>query len=67
MNIELRFLQKAIEDKNYVNFTYKGKIYKKIKPLKLLEKNNTYFIETNEMRFEFNLIKKLLVLRNKFD
>lgn len=67
MNIELRFLQKAIEDKNYVNFTYKEKIYKKIKPLKLLEKNNTYFIETNEMRFEFNLIKKLLVLRNKFD
>ena len=31
MNIELRFLQKAIEDKNYVNFTYKRKIYKKIK------------------------------------
>ena len=37
MNIEFRFLQKAIEDKNYVSFSYENKSYKNIKPLKLDE------------------------------
>ena len=28
MNIEFRFLQKAIVDKNYISFTYENKNYK---------------------------------------
>ena len=55
MNIELRFLQKAIEDKNYINFTYKGKKYEKIKASTL-----------EEMNFDFKLIKNLIILKNKF-
>ena len=48
MNIEFRFLQKAIEDKNYVSFSYENKSYKNIKPLKLDETlkiftNNGFF------------------------
>ena len=35
MNIEFRFLQKAIIDKNYISFNYENKSLKKIKPLKL--------------------------------
>ena len=55
MNIELRFLEKAIKDKNYISFTYKGKKYEKIKSSKL-----------KEMNFELKLIKKLIILKNKF-
>ena len=39
MNVEFRFLQKAIADKNYISFTYENQSYKNIKPLKL-DKNN---------------------------
>ena len=56
MHIELRFLQKAIEDKNYINFTYNGKKYQKIEPLKLQEINSSYFLYTKGMDFEFKLI-----------
>lgn len=65
MNIELR-LQKAIEDKNYINFTYKSKKYQKIKPIKLQELNSLYFLHTKEANFEFKLIKNLLILKDKF-
>lgn len=39
MNIELRFLQKAITDKNYISFNYENQSYKNVKPLKLDEQN----------------------------
>jgi hypothetical protein len=55
MDIQLRFLQKAIEDKNYVSFTYKGKRYEKIKAS-----------EIKKLNFDFKLIKNLVILKNKF-
>ena len=67
MNIELRFLQKAIEDKNYINFTYKNKKYQKLKPLKLEELNSSYLLHTKEIDFEFKLIKNLIILKDKFN
>ena len=63
MNIEFRFLQKAIEDKNYVSFSYENKSYKNIKPLKLDE---TLKLFTSNGFFEFEKIKKLVVLKEKF-
>lgn len=44
MNIEFRFLQKAIVDKNYISFTYENKNYKNIKALKLDEKTKFFVI-----------------------
>ena len=63
MNIEFRFLQKAIEDKNYVSFSYENKSYKNIKPLKLDE---TLKLFTNNGFFELKKNKKLVVLKEKF-
>lgn len=65
MNIELRFLQKAIEDKNYISFTYKNKKYIKIRPLKLITKN-TYVLKTSLKDFNFGLITKIQILKEKF-
>ena len=65
MNIELRFLKKAIEDKNYISFTYNNKKYMRIKPLKLIMKDN-YLLKTNSEDFDFELITKLQILREKF-
>lgn len=56
MNIQLRFLQKAIEDKNYISFTYKGKKYQRIEAIKF-----------QEMDFEFKLIKNLIILKDKYN
>mgnify|MGYP001161442234 CR=1 FL=1 len=55
MDIQLRFLQKAINDKNYVSFTYKGKKYEMIKASKI-----------EEMELNFKLIKNLIILKNKY-
>ena len=63
MNIEFRFLQKAIADKNYINFTYENKSYKNVKPLKLDEQNR---VHCDKGIFEFEKIAKLVVLRGKF-
>ena len=63
MNIEFRFLQKAIADKNYISFTYEDKSYKNIKPLKHKKKN---IIHCDKGLFEFERIKKLQILKNKF-
>ena len=56
MNIELRFLQKAIVDKNYISFSYENKSYKNIKPLKLDENNKLF---SDKGVFEFGKMKKL--------
>lgn len=63
MNIEYRFLQKAIADKNYVCFSYENKSYKNVKPLKLDDENK---LLSDKGVFEFVKIKKLVVLRERF-
>jgi hypothetical protein len=63
MNIEYKFLQKAINDKNYISFSYENKSYKNIKPLKIDNENRLY---SDKGVFEFEKIKKLVVLREKF-
>lgn len=63
MNIELRFLQKAIADKNYISFNYENQSFKKVKPLKLDEQNR---VHCDKGIFEFGKIGKLVVLRDKF-
>lgn len=63
MNIEFRFLQKAIEDKNYVSFSYENKNFKNIKPLKL---DGDYKLYSDKGIFEFAKIKKLVVLKERF-
>lgn len=63
MNIEYKFLQKAIVDKNYVCFSYENKNYKNIKPLKL---NNENRLTSDKGSFEFGKIRKLVVLKDKF-
>ena len=64
MNIEFRFLQKAIADKNYICFTYKNQSFKNLKPLKLDSENNKLFSDKGV--FEFGKIGKLVVLRERF-
>lgn len=63
MNIEYRFLQKAIADKNYVCFSYENKSYKNVKPLKLDDENR---LHSDKGVFEFVKIGKLVVLRERF-
>lgn len=62
MNIEQRFLQKAIEDRNLISFTYEGKSYKGVRPLIMSDKK----ITCNVGDFEISKIKKLTVLKEKF-
>jgi len=66
MNIELRFLEKAIEDKNYISFFYENKSIKKIKPLKLIVKEDLYFLHTQDKVFEYKKITKLQILKERF-
>ncbi|WP_368031446.1 hypothetical protein [Arcobacter sp. s6] len=63
MNIEFRFLQKAIIDKNYISFNYENKSLKKIKPLKLNIDNKLY---SDKGIFEFERIRNLQILKDKF-
>ena len=66
MNIELKFLQKAIQDKNYVSFSYKEKKYTRVEPIKLLEKENEYILYSKENSFKFSFIKKIKILKERF-
>jgi len=66
MNIELRFLQKAIEDKNYISFTYENQKFAKIKPLELIEKEGDYTLKTHNKNYYFKKIKKLQILKERF-
>lgn len=63
MNIELRFLQKAIADKNYISFNYENQNFKSVKPLKIDEQNR---VHCDKGVFEFGKIGKLVVLRDRF-
>ena len=62
MNIEFRFLQKAIENKNFICFTYENKRYNNIAVLKLDENNQ---LISHKGIFEFEKISKLVVLKEK--
>jgi len=64
MNIQERFLQKAIEDKNYISFTYLGKKYKKVQALSIVKRDNTSFLETKDKSFQINIINKLIILKD---
>lgn len=66
MNIELRFLQKAVLDKNYINFTYDKQKLKKIKPLKLTQKESNYYLHTKVSIYEFDKIKNIQISKEKF-
>ena len=63
MNIEFRFLQKAIVDKNYISFNYENKSLKNIKPLRIDEKN---ILHSDKGIFEFEKIRNLQILKDKF-
>jgi hypothetical protein len=63
MNIEFRFLQKAIADKNYICFSYQEKSYKNIKALKIDEQNR---VHCDKGIFEFEKISKLKILKDRF-
>ena len=62
MNVEFRFLQKAIEDKNYVSFSYENKSYKKVNPLKISDD----IVKCDVGEFEISKLRKLTVLRERF-
>ncbi len=66
MNIELRFLQKAVEDRNYVSFSYNNEKFTKIKPLKISLLDDIYVLRTDIKEFEFNKISNIKILKNKF-
>ena len=63
MNIEFRFLQKAIVDKNYISFSYENKNYKNIKALKLDNENKVF---CDKGVFVFEKISKLKILKDRF-
>jgi hypothetical protein len=62
MNIEFRFIQKAIEDKNFICFTYENKRYNNIGVLKLDENNQ---LISHKGIFKFEKISQLVVLKEK--
>lgn len=61
MTIEQRFLQKAVEDKNYISFSHEGKSYKKVKPLKI-EDN---ILHSDSGKFEIGKLSKLIILKER--
>ncbi len=63
MNIEFRFLQKAIQDRNYISFNYENKSFRSIKPLKVDDKN---ILHSDKGVFEFEKIRNLQILKDKF-
>lgn len=66
MNIELRFLQKAIEDKNCISFYYNQKAYASMQPKELKKQNDGFILVTTKGEFELEEIKKLTVLKERF-
>jgi len=66
MNIELRFLQKAIEDKNFIAFSYENQKLSRLKPLELREEEGALVLITDKNHFYFDKIKKLKILKERF-
>lgn len=62
MNIEQRFLLKAMEDRNFVCFMYETKSFKNVKVLKF--ENNLVYTENGN--FEIEKIKTIVILKDRF-
>jgi len=62
MNIEHRFLQKAIDDRNYISFSYEKEHYCNIKAKALTSE----ILTTNKGTFEFKKLSKITVLKQKY-
>ncbi|MCJ8327914.1 MAG: hypothetical protein MJK08_12540 [Campylobacterales bacterium] len=63
MNIEYKFLEKAINDKNFISFFYENKKYTNIKASKL----ENYSLTTSNGIFDFNKMKKIKILKERFN
>lgn len=62
MNIEERFILKAIEERNYISFMYENRSFQRLKPLKL----HNHIVHTDRGTFEKEKLKKLTVLKERF-
>ncbi len=62
MNIEQRFLQKALEDKNYISFSHERTIYKKVKPLKI----EARILYSDSGKFELDKISNIKISKEQF-
>ena len=62
MNIEQRFLLKAMEDKNFVCFNYEDKSFKDVKVLKFEDG----LVYTDNGNFELEKIMKVVILKDRF-
>ena len=62
MNIEHRFLLKAMEDKNCVCFMYEKESFKSVKILKF----ENGLIYTDCGNFEIEKVRKVVVLKDRF-
>jgi len=62
MNIELRFLQKAFTDENYISFSFKNKSYNDVKILNI---KDTIFTSDAGI-FDINKITKLIILKQRY-
>ena len=63
MNIQYKFLEKAISDKNFIAFFYENKKYTNIKASKL----ENYSLTTSNGIFDFNKMKKINILKERFN
>ncbi len=66
MNIELRFLQKAIEDRNFISFSYQRKKVENIRPLELRQKESKYYLHTQNEVYKFEYMKNIQISKQKF-
>lgn len=66
MSIELLFLKKAIEDKNYISFKYEKTSIKSAKPLKIETNEGKNILFTDVGEFDFEKVSKLTVLKDRF-
>lgn len=62
MNIEARFVQKAIKDKNYISFLYDNTKYTNIKAKSLI--NNKLICHDKE--FDFDKVKNIQILKQRY-
>lgn len=62
MTIEERFLEKAIGEKNYICFFYKGQPFKKVKPFEMKDS----VLKCDVGKFDISFLTKLVVLKQRF-
>ena len=59
MSIEKLFIQKAIEDRNYIRFSREGKAYNHVKPFSMSDD----VLKCDVGEFEVKELKKITVLK----